>query len=185
MRDVGALAEAGLGLIFVAAAVGKLVARGRFRAGLLLSGFVPPALVPATVQVLPLAELAAGLLLVSGVLHPLGPVVAVGLLVAFTARAWPLLRSGRAMSCSCFGTAGEFVDAGLVARNGVLVGYGLIGALRGPPGRLDLLATAAGAVALAGVLLAPFLIAQAVSLWHAAPRLASLPSLPGGGGRTL
>jgi Methylamine utilisation protein MauE len=185
MRALAALVELGLGLVFVAAAVGKLLAHGRFRASLLLSGLVPPALVPATVRVLPPLELATGLLLLSGALHPLGPVVAIGLLVAFTARAWPLLRSGRAMSCSCFGTAGEFVDAGLVARNAVLIGYGLVGALWGPPGRPGLLDTAAdgavGTVALAGVLLAPFLIAQAVSLWAAAPRLASLPSLPGGG----
>jgi hypothetical protein len=187
MRATAALVEAGLGLVFVAAAVGKLLARGRFRASLLLSGLVPPALVPATVRVLPPVELATGLLLLSGALHPLGPVVAIGLLLVFTARAWPLLRSDRAMSCSCFGTAGEFVDAGLVARNAVLIGCAMAGALWRLPGRPDLLTTAgdtaAGTVTLAGVLLAPFLLAQAVSLWDAAPRLASLRSLPGGGGR--
>lgn len=187
MRAQAGNAAVALGLVFLAAGVGKLVARDRFRTTLLLSGLVPPRLVPVTRAVLPLLELTVGLLSLSGLLHPLGPVLAAGLLGVFIMRAWPVAASKGSVPCNCFGFTGEFLDAGLLARNGVLMGYALFGIWASPPtlGRLpapyapgSLETSARNAIVTACLLLAPFVLAEVVSLWRAAAQVAGLPGLP-------
>jgi uncharacterized membrane protein YphA (DoxX/SURF4 family) len=186
MQQIGAAATLALGIVFLAAGTGKALGRERFRETLFLSGLVTPRHVPAARVLLPILELLAGLLLLSGALHPVGLGLALALLAAFTVRAWPSARAGTAVPCSCFGTAGESIDAGLLARNLALVAYGVAGWLAfssGPGEPLAALVTgpAAGLVAswitVGSLLAAPFVLAQVVSLWQAAPRLADLPAL--------
>lgn len=188
MQLLAVAATSALAAVFLAAGLGKALAHRRFRETLLLTGLVAPRQVPLVRVLLPALEVLVGLLLVSGVLRPLGSVLAVGLLAVFTVRTWPAARSGAALPCSCFGTTGESIDAGLPARNLALIAYAVVGWLAGPaaPGRL-LAAFVAGPAPrlvaiwiVAGCLLAaPFVLAHLVSLWRAAPRLADLPALAG------
>lgn len=183
---MGSLAAV-LGLVFLVAGLSKVVAPGRFRTTLLLSGMVPAAAVAVTRVAVPVAELGAAALLLSGLAHPAGSVVALALLLAFTVRAWPAVTRQRgpgAIACGCLGTTGERLDTGLVARNLLLIVYA-IASLAGPAAiepftsASDVSGWAAG-IATVGLAAAPFVLAEAVSLWRAAGHIAELPGLSHG-----
>jgi hypothetical protein len=183
-------AVAALGLVFLVAGTGKLVAPGRFRTTLLLSRAVSPRLVPMTRVGLPLLELSVAALLFSDLLHPLGPALALGLLAAVTVRTWPaamVWRAGAAVSCSCLGTTGERLDAGLVARNLVLIAYGIVAVMApATPGDrpsaafAPVTSPAAWATLVTALCLGliPSVLAETVSIQWATARVPSLPSLP-------
>ncbi|MEM7339041.1 MAG: MauE/DoxX family redox-associated membrane protein [Actinomycetota bacterium] len=58
-----------------------------------------------------------------------GGVVAALVFATFTAVLWPVVRSGREVSCGCFGTASQPVTTGTLVRNGVLIALALTAAL--------------------------------------------------------
>lgn len=79
-------------------------------------------------RVIPLAELGTAAALI---LRPsIGGIVAVALLAAFTAVLVGVVRSGREVSCRCFGGLTDTpVSNWTLGRNGVLIVIGLIAAL--------------------------------------------------------
>lgn len=174
-----------LGVLFLVAGLGKLLAAERFATTLVLSGLVPPRLVRPVRVWLPVLELAAATLLLTGLLHPLGPALALALLAAFTIRAWPVVRAtgaDGAIRCSCFGTAGERLDGGLIGRNLVLLAYA-VAALGVPPipaAGWQTLADPAALGLVACLAAFPFVIAEIVGAWQAAARVDTVPGLDTG-----
>jgi hypothetical protein len=111
------LAAWALGAVLVVAAVAKLRHPLATATDLAELGLAGPALLA---RLIPVAELAtAGALFVA---PPWGGVVAFALLAAFTAVLARVLRSGRAVSCACFGaTSSRPISAATVARNVLLL----------------------------------------------------------------
>jgi Methylamine utilisation protein MauE len=175
-----------LGLVFLVAGLSKVVKPDRFRVTLLLSGMAAAPLVPATRIVVPVAELGVATLLISGLAHPAGSVMALALLLAFTVsvRAAVTKQPGPgAIACGCLGTAGERLDTGLVARNLLLIAYA-IASLAGPSATEPFTSIPevggwAVGIATAGLAAAPFVLAEIVSLWQATGHIAELPGLSG------
>ncbi|MGF1595853.1 MAG: MauE/DoxX family redox-associated membrane protein [Acidimicrobiales bacterium] len=76
-------------------------------------------------RLVPAVEVATALALV--VARPWGATVAFALLVAFTVVLATVVRSGRVVTCSCFGGAtGEPVSPRTLARNGVLLALAVV-----------------------------------------------------------
>lgn len=96
-----------------------------------------PAARPLAV-VVPVVELACAALLV--VVPGWGGVAAFGLLALFTANLVAVVRSGRVVSCACFGSASRSpISARHLVRNGALLVLALAAAtVAGPIWRLDL-----------------------------------------------
>lgn len=171
-------ARLALGCVFVASGLAKTVWNRRFVEALYLARSAPPALVPLARVVVPPLELAAGVLVVADALHPLGAVACGLLLLVFTASTWKATTSGSALPCGCFGVAGTRLDRGTIVRNAVLAGYAVF-AGAADRGSLDVLARhplgSGGSLAVwlatAGLLVVPFLLAEAVALWDDAPRI--------------
>ena len=167
-----------LGFVFVAAGVAKTVWSRRFAETLYLARTVPPGLVPLVRVAVPPLELGAGALVAAGALHPFGAVACGLLLLAFTASTWKASTSGSALPCGCFGVAGTRLDRGMIVRNVVLAGYAAFAGLASR-GSLDVLTrhplgsggSLAVWLAVAGLLVIPFLLAEVVALWDDAPRV--------------
>jgi uncharacterized membrane protein YphA (DoxX/SURF4 family) len=88
--------------VFAVAGAAKLADLPGSRAA--LTGFeVPRSLVPAGAVLLPLAEIAAAILLLLGPTAQVGGVLAVLLLTGFIVGIERALRHGRAPECHCFG----------------------------------------------------------------------------------
>lgn len=107
----------GLGLVFLVAGGSKVAAGRRWPAQAVALG-VPRAVAP----VVPWVELVVGALLVADVWRPWPAVVALVMLVAFTAViAWQLA-NGRRPACACFGAwSASPIGPGHLARNGAFV----------------------------------------------------------------
>jgi uncharacterized membrane protein YphA (DoxX/SURF4 family) len=169
-----------LGGVFLVAGAAKLVYGRRLVETLTLGGFVPLRLVRPVGRLLPPAELGVGLLLVLNPAPPLAGILAAALLVAFSASAWSIVRSGGVLPCACFGGGKASLDRGTIVRNAVLLGYALWAASssRASLGAtLDALRPYSGrALPLAidglALLLIPFLAGKAASLWSRARELA-------------
>ena len=109
-----------LAAVFGAAGIAKLFDRqGTGRA---LADFgVPERLAHRMAPLLPLLELVAAAMLVPGASARLGALVALGLLVVFTAAIVVNLARGRTPDCHCFGQVHSVpIGPALVVRNGVL-----------------------------------------------------------------
>ena len=178
MVEADVAARLTLGCVLVAAGLAKTVWSRRFAETLYLARTVPPGLVPVVRVVVPPLELAAGVLVAADPLHPLGAVACGLLLLVFTASTWKASTSGSALPCGCFGVAGTRLDRGTIVRNVVLAGYAAFAGAAGR-GSLDVLVRhplgSGGSLAVwlatAGLVVIPFLLAEAVALWDDAPRV--------------
>jgi uncharacterized membrane protein YphA (DoxX/SURF4 family) len=111
-----------LGAVFLLAGAAKLREREAFART--LTTLVPARSAPALVIGVPLAELALGGLLVSGLAPRAGAALALAALLAFSLALLLLHRRAPRSSCGCFGDARTTLVTGL-ARNGLLSGLAL------------------------------------------------------------
>ena len=169
-----------LGSVFLVAGAAKLVYGRRLVETLTLGGFVPLRLVRPASRLLPPVELGVGLVLVLNPAPPLAGILAVALLLVFSASAWSVVRSGGVLPCACFGGGKATLDRGTIVRNAVLAGYAVWVAAASRSslgGTLDALRPRSGrALPLAidglALLLIPFVAGRATSLWSRARELA-------------
>lgn len=106
---------------------------------------------PWLARVLPWLELGLGGVLAAGVGLPWTTLAAAGLVAAFTAAVAQRVIRGQAVPCGCFGeTSPEPVGPDTLARNGVLLGLGLVAVAAGRRGAgwAEALVGAAGGLAL-------------------------------------
>jgi hypothetical protein len=117
-----------LALILLTAAWGKLSARHDFMLAVEAYELLPERLVPAFVLAYPLAEVAAGLLLLPPATRPAGALLGALVVAAATAAvAVNLLRGRLVLDCGCGGLSGrQPISWWLVARNAVLVAAFLV-----------------------------------------------------------
>ncbi len=114
-----------LGITFAASGVAKVVSFRGFRVAVAEFHLLPARLVGLFAGLIVLAELAAAVLLVSGMAVELGLAVAVALLLIFTFAVVRVLQRGQTVACRCFGqlSAGP-LSWTTVARNGALAVVG-------------------------------------------------------------
>jgi hypothetical protein len=117
-RAIGAT----LSIVFLVGALQKLRDQAVFAAAVENYGLVPEALLPLVALVLPLVELAAGVLLLFPETCHLGGVLALLLLVVVTsAVAINLARGNAKIDCGCGGISGQPLSWALVGRNVLLM----------------------------------------------------------------
>ncbi len=120
--DVALVFRILLAAVLVLAGISKLKAVANFRAALRQFRILPPFVVDPVSRVLPIAELAVGAGILSGVEPYLFGSVAAALLGLFTLAIVVTLLRGDHLRCSCFGSlAAERLTWLSVARNLVLV----------------------------------------------------------------
>lgn len=113
-----------LAVVLAVAAGAKLARRGDTGQELAQLGLLAPELLA---RVVPVVELATAVLLV--VVPAWGGVAAFALLAAFTVVLVRVLRSGRVVSCNCFGALSRRPVSGWsLARNGVLLALAAVAA---------------------------------------------------------
>ncbi|MGY3515354.1 MauE/DoxX family redox-associated membrane protein [Micromonospora sp. PTRAS2] len=137
-----------IGVVFLAAAFGKVRNRGAWRefvASLAALRMVPARLVSATACAVVVAEAAVPILLLLPPTRRLGHVLAALLLVAFSSGVLVTLHRRQQVACRCFGATGAPLGRRHLLRNGLLIAAALVGVVAGG---------AAGGVALAGVAVA-------------------------------
>lgn len=122
MNVVALIASWVLGSAFVLAGASKLAAGAAWRPQALELG------APAwTVPFVPWLELAVGAALVAQLVEPVPAVVAIVLLLAFTALIGRRLAQGRRPACACFGAwSARPIGAGHLVRNAVLLWLGML-----------------------------------------------------------
>lgn len=162
-----------LALLLLATGVPKLARPAAFRHAVADYALLPAAWVAPAAALFALLELALALALLTpgaGAAPALG---AASLLALYTgAIAWNLARGRRDIDCGCAGPAGRRpLDAGLVARNALLVAAALAGAL---PATDRSLVALDGLTLGAGLAAAALLYAAADGALALAPRLARL-----------
>ena len=130
---VALLACVALATIFVVSGVAKLADRDGTREA--VAGFgVPPSLVRPVALGLAPAEIVVAVLVLVPATAAVGLVLALGLLLAFTAAVVIALRAGRRPECHCFGRiGGADVSARTVVRNLALAGARALSASAGWP----------------------------------------------------
>lgn len=122
MTQFGTAAAWILGLVLLAASVAKLTSRKSTARALNDIGLPLPEKLAIAV---PVAEIGVATLLVT--LPVIGATAAVSLLAAFTAFLMVLVREGRAVPCSCFGSSGHRpVDPTDIVRNAGLMTLALV-----------------------------------------------------------
>src|SRR4051794_25708998 len=157
-----------LAAVFVTAGVGKLLDLEGSRSAMRDFG-VPEGLTRLTGTLLPIAELAAAVMLILKPTAQAGAVLALLLLLGFIGGISNALRKGMAPDCHCFGQI-HSAPAGpeTLIRNGVLAALALFAAIQGPGPAIDSwVSDRSGAEVAAGVLgLATAVIAIfALQLW--------------------
>src|SRR5579883_3488706 len=158
---VGYVIVLGIALLFATAAIHKLRDPHRFREVLSADAVLPAVLVPAVARLLPILELLAALLLVSGAGHAAAAALpAMALLVLYAAvLAVNLVRGRRDLDCGCGpARAHRPIAAWMVWRNGLLaalLGASVLMRSARPLGIADFLILAC-AVAVMSVLYAAF-----------------------------
>ena len=161
-----AVARAGLALLFAATALHKL--RDPHGFGVALGGYrvLPAVLVPPATRALPIFEAAAAGTLLLPRLDPLGPVIALALLCAYSgAIAWNLAR-GRRIDCGCLPGRRQELTPWLLARNATLAaGAALL-----------FVEPAARAISWVDALSLAGSLALLVLLWNTVHRLGALPA---------
>lgn len=183
MSDIGSGAALLLAAVFAVAGVAKLrrpaATATTFRALRL------PAAGAAAVAV-PVAELVVAVLLLA--LPALGAALAIAALVAFTGVLVAAVRGDEAVSCGCFGSAGnDPVTAADLVRNGLLVVAAAVAVTGGAPGLPSLpAAVAVSAAAVTGLVVVALVrvrLATGAGLFDAsvATTTGGPDALPGGG----
>jgi uncharacterized membrane protein YphA (DoxX/SURF4 family) len=124
-------AQIAAGLIFVAAALPKLVDLAGFAGSIHnfhLEPVVPTAAVNLLAMMIPWVELVAGLALIGGVRPRAGAFVFTLLMAVFTIGIASALARGLSFECGCFGKAGSAtIGAKKIAENLVMLAVGAIG----------------------------------------------------------
>src|SRR5688572_2746992 len=111
-----------LGLIFMVAAVAKILSPREFSKAVVDFRIVSPRLSPVIGRTIAVLELAGGVALLLGVLEWLGGILIAGLLLAFNAAmAANLIRGRRHLDCRCFGRRTVRIGWGHVAQNTLLL----------------------------------------------------------------
>ena len=155
MGIVALLACVSLATIFVVSGVAKLTDRDGTREA--VAGFgVPPSLVQPVALGLAPAEIVVAVLVLVPATAAAGLVLALGLLLAFTAAVVIALRAGRRPECHCFGRiGGADVSARTVVRNLALAGLAVVGivglATSDPPSGAGVAVGILGGLAVAAV----------------------------------
>jgi methylamine utilization protein MauE len=121
MNESAAAARVVVGIVFLAAALGKALHGDRFEFALQLEGIVRPTWVRRVRWTLPVIEASVGVLVLAPIQPALGVAAAATLLVVFTAAVWPAVRSGQRLPCGCFGITSSSVDQSLMVRNAILL----------------------------------------------------------------
>ncbi len=125
MEIVATVASLIVGAAFVVAGASKLAARDTWPSQAKELG-APD----WTVPIVPWVELVVGALLVVQVARPVMAIIAIGLLVVFTAMIAVQLRQGRHPPCACFGAwSAKPIGGGHVARNLALIALAVVAAL--------------------------------------------------------
>ena len=121
MNLVSLFLRVALGLIFMVAAVTKILSPREFAKTVVDFRIVSARLSPAIGRTIAVLELAAGIALLLGVLEWLGGIVVAGLLLAFNvALAANLIRGRRDLDCRCFGRRTLRIGWRHVAQNTLL-----------------------------------------------------------------
>lgn len=121
-----------LALVFVAAGVTKLRDRQSF-SQTLVAFAVPRALAAPAATLIPLTELASGLLLLPAAYAWWGGLASLVLLALFTTATSLNLLRGQAPDCACFGAStAEPIGPATLVRNGALIALALFVLLAGP-----------------------------------------------------
>jgi uncharacterized membrane protein YphA (DoxX/SURF4 family) len=139
MSELLLVARLLVGLVFLAAATGKLADRSGGQAALRRFHLLPEAAVPLVALVLPVGEAIVGVLLLIGLLVPLATAAATVILIIFTGALVFALVRRESFGCRCFGSLGsERVSWFSVGRNVLLLGLTLAVGMHGPtPFSLD------------------------------------------------
>jgi peroxiredoxin/uncharacterized membrane protein YphA (DoxX/SURF4 family) len=137
MNTILVVARVGVAAVFALAAVAKLADMPGSRAA--LDGFnVPARLVPSGAFALPLAELAAAVMLVIEPTVRIGAALAILLLLAFIGGIASALRRGVRPECHCFGQLqSEPVGTDTLVRNVLLAAVGVLVLAAGPGPAID------------------------------------------------
>ena len=122
MSTVALIASVALGVAFLTAGGSKLAAGEAWPTQ--ARGLGAPAI---AIPTLPWLELVVGAALVFQIVPPIPAIVALALLVAFTALIAARLREGRRPPCACFGAwSAKPIGPSNLVRNGALIVLGLI-----------------------------------------------------------
>jgi len=105
-----------LGTMFIYTAGLKLVYYDQANRLIHPYGILPRRISTLIGYLLPWTELLAGILLLSGVFFPVGPLIGLILGVSFAYAAARVLRQGAEVPCGCIGMTGDRVDFTTLAR---------------------------------------------------------------------
>lgn len=167
----------GLALIFLAAALPKLLARSEFAEALSNYKLLPGASIEPVARWLPRLELLIALVLLVGIAPRVGAAVAGGLLLSFSAAVGVNLARGRQIECGCSGTVtARRIGWGLVVGDIALAGVALLVAATDPAASELTTSDTGAALAIAALLVVGYLLA---STWRSV-RAAALELARGG-----
>ncbi|MGH2388865.1 MAG: MauE/DoxX family redox-associated membrane protein [Chloroflexota bacterium] len=110
-----------LGGVFAASGVRKVISSASLVDEIMDYQVAPREVARVLAPVLPPAELAIAISVLTGILLPVGSVGAGAFLVLFTAVMILNLRKGRRLSCHCFGKSGALIGPSTIMRNLVLL----------------------------------------------------------------
>jgi peroxiredoxin/uncharacterized membrane protein YphA (DoxX/SURF4 family) len=157
-----------LAVVFVTAGVGKLLDQQGSRVALAGFGVPEPVVRPAGL-LLPLAEIAAAVLLVLHDTARWGGVAALALLIAFVAGIASAMAQGRAPDCHCFGQIHSApAGRGTLIRNALLAALAVVVVARGPAPAIDGWVAARSAAELVAIglgVISAVLAGTSVRLW--------------------
>ncbi len=125
MNTVSLIASIVLGITFVVAGGAKLAAGPAWPVHVAALG--APAL---TAPVLPWVELSVGAALIAQLFEPVAAIVAIALILTFTALIARRLSQGRRPVCACFGAwSAKPIGRGHLVRNAVMLALGVLALL--------------------------------------------------------
>lgn len=164
---LGTAAACLLSAIFVASSAAKLVDRRNTARQFRALGLAAPA---AMAVVVPMIEAAIALVLV--IRPAVGAALSLGLLIVFTAVLARAFRSGRSVSCSCFGSRGdEPISAGTLARNLALMTAAVVAVTTAGAGDGPTVPGAAAITTVATAALLAAVVVQSLKLRHSVGHL--------------
>ena len=115
-----------LGIVLVAAGIGKLLGHSAFLIELNATGFLPPWFAGVAANWLPLAEIVIGLALLSGTFTQLAAMLSTLLFAAFGFNnIWAIAHGLGYQSCSCFGIFEKIFQGKLSTTNALYVDIGM------------------------------------------------------------